>query len=210
MLSIATATAISGNMIEAHSAKMLSNKELGAKQMKTNLEALLSYYEEVKEKGQQEIDMAKVIGFALFSTRRIGEITKIKWDQVDDEGQRILIKDMKGASGDAWCHVPDEAWAIMNSIPKSKEGPFPYKSTSIKASFDRVCKLLQIKNISIYDLRDEGITRLFEIGWDASSVASVSGHSNLGSMGKFTHLSGVGDKYKDWAKSIVTSKKGFS
>ena len=68
--------------------------------MITKLEALLGYYDDLMGKGRQEIDMAKVIGFALFSTRRLGEITNIKWNQVDDEGQRVLIKDMKGAGAD--------------------------------------------------------------------------------------------------------------
>lgn len=175
--------------------------------MITKLEALLGYYEELKGKGRQEIDMVKVIGFGLFSTRRLDEITKIKWDQVDDEGQRVLIKDMKGPGGDVWCQVPDEAWAIMSSIPRSKDGPFPYSTTLIQDSFNKVCKVLQIKDLSFYDLRDEGVARLFEIGWDVSKAASVSGHSQLGAMGKYTHLSGAGDKYRDWAwiEKIVAS-----
>lgn len=102
---------------------------------------------------------------------------------------RVLIKDMKGAGADTWCHVPDEAWALINSIPRSNDGPFPYSVTSINASFNKACKVLKIKNLSFYDLRDEGIARLFEMGWDAPKAASVSGYLELGALGKYTDLS---------------------
>ena len=176
--------------------------------MITKLEALLGYYDDLMGKGRQEMDRAKVIGFALFSTRRLGEITNIKWNQVDDEGQRVLIKDMKGAGADTWCHVPDEAWVIINSIPRNNDGPFPYSVTSINASFNKACKVLKIKDLSFYDLRDEGIARLFEMGWDAPKVASVSGHLELGALGKYADLSGTGGQYKGWCwvEKIVASE----
>lgn len=64
--------------------------------MIAKLEVLLGYKEELKGKRRQEADMVKRISFGSFSTRRLSEITKIKWDHVDDEVQRVLIKDMKG------------------------------------------------------------------------------------------------------------------
>lgn len=56
--------------------------------MITKLEALLGYYEELKSEGRQEFEMFKVFDFGLFSTRRLDEITKVKWDQIDGEGGR--------------------------------------------------------------------------------------------------------------------------
>src|SRR5690606_23935915 len=44
------------------------------------LDRLLTYYCEMRDRRQQEIDMVRMIGFALFSTRRQEEITRIRWD----------------------------------------------------------------------------------------------------------------------------------
>ena len=87
----------------------------------------------------------------------------------------------------------------MMSVPKSVgKIPFPYNSKSISASFTRACKFLGIEDLRFHDLRHEGVSRLFEIGWDIPQVASVSGHRNWNSMRRYTHLKGEGDKYKDW------------
>lgn len=192
-----------------------SSKERDRRPKIKELESILSHYEEMKSRRRQEIDMVKVVGFALFSTRRMDEITRIRWDLIDEEDQRVLIKDMKNPGAkwgnDIWCYVPDEAWAIMQSIPRSKEGPFPYNSKSISASFTRACKFLQIENLHFHDLRHEGVTRLFEMSWDIPKVASVSGHRDWNSMRRYTHLRGVGDRYEgwEWVNRIVESKSIF-
>jgi hypothetical protein len=36
-----------------------------------------------------------IIGFAVFSTRRPEEIVRIRWCDLDADGQRILVRDMK-------------------------------------------------------------------------------------------------------------------
>lgn len=173
--------------------------------MISKLEALLNYYE---ERGQQETDMIKVIGFALFSTRRPSEIVEIKWDSIDEDKQKILIKNTKETGVDIWCHVPDEAWAIIKSISRRKDGPFPYTVQQINASFSKACKALQIKNLQFYDLRPEGIARLFAIGWDTPKVAAVLGHSDLATIQKHAQLIGPENKYSNWVwvKKIAESK----
>jgi integrase len=181
----------------------------------TELESILSHYAEMKERRRQEIDMVRVVGFALFSTRRMDEITRIKWGLMDEAGQRVLIKDMKNPGAkwgnDVWCYVPDEAWAIMMSVPRTKDGPFPYNSRSISASFTRACKFLQIEDLHFHDLRHEGVTRLFEMEWDIPKVASVSGHRDWNSMRRYTHLAGAGDKYEgwDWINRVIESRSIF-
>lgn len=189
-----------------------SSKERDRRPTISELETILSYYEEMKTRRRQEIDMMRVVGFALFSTRRMDEITRIEWSSMDEEGQRVLIKDMKNPGNkwgnDVWCYVPDEAWSILQSIPKGKDGPFPYNSRSISASFTRACKFLGIEDLRFHDLRHEGVTRLFEMSWGIPRASSVSGHRDWNSLRRYTHLEGVGDKYEgwDWVDRIVKSK----
>lgn len=166
------------------------------------LDAILSYYEEMKSRRRQEIDMLRVIVFALFSTRRQDEITRISWDQVNEQDKTVLIKDMKNPGAkwgnDVWCWVPDEAWRVMQSAEKDGDRPFPYNGRSVSSSFTRACKFLEIEDLRFHDLRHEGISRLFEAGHDIPKVASASGHRDWNSMRRYTHLRGTGDKYADW------------
>nr|WP_225780668.1 site-specific integrase [Pseudomonas sp. Marseille-Q3773] len=86
------------------------------------LERIIKYFQKVRDARRQEIDMVRVVVFALFSTRRQEEITRIRWDALNDQEQSALITDMKNPGqkygNDVWCHMPDEAWRILQSMPR--------------------------------------------------------------------------------------------
>ena len=178
------------------------SKERNRRPTLEELDKLFQYFGEMRDRRKQEIDMVRVTAFALFSTRRQEEITRIKWNALDEQRQMVLITDMKNPGqkygNDVWCHVPDEAWRIMMSMPKVAEDVFPYNSRSISASFTRACHFLEIDDLHFHDLRHDGVSRLFEMGWDIPKVASVSGHRDWNSMRRYTHLKGDGDPYKNW------------
>lgn len=166
------------------------------------IKTILEYFAEMRDRRKQEIDMVRVVTFALFSTRRQEEITRIRWSAMDEARQSVLITDMKNPGqkygNDVWCHVPDEAWRILQSMPKTEDEVFPYNSRSISAAFTRACRFLEIEDLHFHDLRHDGVSRLFEMGWDIPKVASVSGHRDWNSMRRYTHLRGNGDPYKGW------------
>ena len=174
------------------------------------LERIIKYFQKVRDARRQEIDMVRVVVFALFSTRRQEEITRIRWDALNDQEQSALITDMKNPGqkygNDVWCHMPDEAWRILQSMPRVADEVFPYNSRSISASFTRACHFLQIDDLHFHDLRHDGVSRLFEKGWDIPRVASVSGHRDWNSMRRYTHLRGKGDPYEGWEmlEEVVT------
>ncbi|WP_070096206.1 tyrosine-type recombinase/integrase [Pseudomonas sp. NBRC 111139] len=174
------------------------------------LEHIIKYFQKVRDARRQEIDMVRVVVFALFSTRRQEEITRIRWDALNDQEQSALITDMKNPGqkygNDVWCHMPDEAWRILQSMPRVADEVFPYNSRSISASFTRACHFLQIDDLHFHDLRHDGVSRLFEKGWDIPRVASVSGHRDWNSMRRYTHLRGKGDPYEGWEmlEEVVT------
>lgn len=166
------------------------------------LERILNYFVEMRGRRRQQIDMVRVTVFALFSTRRQEEITRIRWDALNEKERSALITDMKNPGqkhgNDVWCHLPDEAWRILQSMPRVAAEVFPYNSKSVSAAFTRACYFLEIKDLHFHDLRHDGVSRLFEMGWDIPKVASVSGHRDWNSMRRYTHLRGHGDPYKGW------------
>jgi len=166
------------------------------------LDKLLAHFQEIQQRRPTSINMLKVLGFALFSTRRQEEITRIRWADLDAEHQRVLVRDMKNPGqkigNNVWCHLPDEAWAILQSMPREREEIFPYNSSSIGAAWTRACKFLGIEDLHFHDLRHEGVSRLFEMGWDIPRVSSVSGHRDWNSLRRYTHLKRRADRYAGW------------
>jgi len=179
------------------------SKERERRPSLSELDRLLCHFAECAARRRQSVDMLRVTAFALFSTRRQEEITRIRWNAINEKEQSVLITDMKNPGqkygNDVWCHVPDEAWQILQSMPKVSDFVFPYNARTVSANFTRACHFLGIEDLHFHDLRHEGISRLFEMGWDIPHVASVSAHRDWNSLRRYTHLKGQGDKYADWA-----------
>ncbi|UVL17675.1 site-specific integrase [Pseudomonas sp. B21-044] len=174
------------------------------------LDKVLEHFYEMLRRRPTVIHMPKIIAFAIFSTRRMDEITRICWDDLDEYRQAVKVRDMKNPGqklgNDVWCHLPDEAWNIVQSMPRECAEIFPYKTDSIGAAWSRACKMVGVEDLHFHDLRHEGVSRLFEIGWDIPRVSSVSGHRDWNSMRRYTHLNGRGDAYSNWKwlKRILT------
>lgn len=166
----------------------------------SELDRLMVHFTEQWQRGSATVPMARIIPFALFSTRRLGEIIRIEWGDYDEAGKRVLVRDMKHpgqkAGNDQWCDLPDAAIPFMGEPGAGRI--FPFTDDAISAAFTRACKLLEIEDLRFHDLRHEGVSRLFEMGWSIPRVATVSGHRSWHSLQRYTHLRQTGDKYEEW------------
>jgi len=163
---------------------------------------LLTFFEERQKRAPQAVPMVKVILFAIFSTRRQEEITRIRWEDYEPGNKRVMVRDMKNpgqkVGNHVWCDLPPEAMAVIDSMPKKQDRIFPYGTDAISAAFTRACKVLGIEDLTFHDLRHEGASRLFEIGWDIPHVATVTGHRSWNSLKRYSHIRQTGDKYDGW------------
>lgn len=148
----------------------------------------------------QAAPMPAIIAFALFSTRRQEEITRIMWKHL--EPGRIMVEDMKHPGekigNNVFVDLPPEAEAILRAQPQRDDRIFPYGTDAISASFTRACATLGIEDLHFHDLRHEGITRLFEMGKSIPHVAAVSGHRSWQSLQRYTHVRQTGDRWAGW------------
>ncbi len=107
----------------------------------TELDLILDHFREKRIKTPQSSPMAAIIAFAIFSTRRQEEITLIEWRDLDCEGKRILVRNMKHPGekigNDVWCDLPDPALRIVEAMPRNGERIFPYSTDAICAAFTR-------------------------------------------------------------------------
>jgi integrase len=175
------------------------------------LDTLMKFFQERQRRRPAAAPMMKIIAFAIFSTRRQEEIVRIRWCDFDEEHDRILVRDMKNPGNkignDIWCDLPAEAVDIIKSMPKreNEERIFPFTTDAISASFTRACQFLAIEDLHFHDLRHDGVSRLFELGWNIPHVAAVSGHRSWQSLKRYTHLRQRGDKYEDWKWPPIVS-----
>jgi hypothetical protein len=79
------------------------------------LDKLMEHFGVIAKRRGGSIPMQKIIPFAIFSTRRQDEISRIAWK--DKEPGRVMVRDMKHpgekAGNDTWCDLVPEAERII-------------------------------------------------------------------------------------------------
>ncbi len=171
------------------------------------LDTLMAYFSQREQREPRVLPMTEITYFALFSNRRQAEITRLKFAEFDETYGEIMVRDMKHPGekigNDVMTKLPQEALNCVlarKTSRKQRDGlVFPFDSGTISRAFTDACAMLGIKDLHFHDLRHEGISRLFEMGWAIPNVAQVSGHRSWSSLKRYTHLRQDGDKYKDWS-----------
>jgi len=145
----------------------------------------------------------KIIAFAIASSRRLSEITRIRWDDLNYADKKVRVRDMKHPGqkegNDVWVLLSDEALQIIMSMPKVDDKIFPYQSDSLSTAFMRLVELFEnIEDLHFHDLRHEAVSRAFEMGWSAAKVRMMSGHRSWSSLEIYTNLEKIGDRLEGW------------
>ncbi len=76
----------------------------------------------------------------------------------------------------------------MLKQPKRGERIFPHNPLYLSEKFHEAAKAAGVEDAVLHDLRHEGISRMFELGFQIQEVAMVSGHTNWKTLKRYTHL----------------------
>ena len=132
------------------------------------------------------IPYVDLLDFSILSCMRVGEVCRIRWDDVDETQKAVTVRDRKDPRKKAGNHmiVPllGGAWELLQKQPRTEERVFPYNERSVAAGFQRVRNELGIEDLRYHDLRREGASRLFEKGYSIDEVAQVTGHRNINTL----------------------------
>jgi len=176
----------------------------------------MKHFGAIRARRPRSTPMATLIAFAIFSTRREDEISRLAWPDLDENHSRILVRDMKNpGEKNIWCDLTPEALAVIRAQPRTSERIFPYSTDTICAAFTRACYAVGINTeempaklcLHFHDLHD-GVSRLFKLGWNIPHVAGVSGHRGWQSLKRYTHIRQTGDRYADWPLLAVIAAGG--
>ena len=167
------------------------------------LDRMCQHFIAQREWAPDAVPMDRIIPFAIASTRRQEEIVTIRWEDFDEEGSRVLVRDMKDPKkkqgNNIWVELLPEAVAIIKAMPRVSDRIFPYTTDAVTAAFTRTRRLVGIdEDLVFHSLRHDGVSRLFEMGRTIPQGASVPGHKSWQSLKRYTHLRQTGDKYADW------------
>lgn len=143
-------------------------------------------------KKRQKIPMSAIIDFAVATTMRAAEITRIKWSDVDFEKKTVIIRDRKHPKKKKGNHqkvaLLADAWSILVAQPRAHDQVFPYNPKSISTNFTDAVSDCSIEDLHFHDLRHEGTTRLFEMGYDIPRVAIFTGHNDWKQLARYVQL----------------------
>ncbi|MBT0725171.1 site-specific integrase [Rosenbergiella sp. S61] len=179
------------------------SKRRSRRPVSDELDRLLAGLEARGDHASAKIPFVDILNFSILSCMRIGEVCKIRWDDIDEKQKAVVVRDRKDPRKKAGNHmlVPllGDAWDIAQKQPKTSDLIFPYNSRSVSAGFQRVRNKLGIDDLRYHDLRREGASRLFEAGFSIEEVAQVTGHRSLNVLWQvYTELypKSLHDKYQ--------------
>lgn len=177
------------------------------------LDRLIIGLRERASKRQSIIPYEDILNFSILSCMRIGEVCRIRWEDIDSKQKAVMVRDRKDPRKKVGNHmmVPllGEAWKIVQRQPKKSELIFPYNPQSVSAGFHRVRDQLGIQDLRYHDMRREAASRLFEAGFSIEEVAQVTGHRNLNILWQvYTELypKSLHEKFDQLQKSNLTEK----
>lgn len=134
--------------------------------------------------------------FAVETGMRRGELLKMRWRDVDLAAGVLNIPVTKT---DKSRRIPltDRAVEILRDRAEGNSPAdvvFPVSANAFRLGWERCKKRAaklgtpQVQSLRFHDLRHEAVSRFFEMGLNTAEVASISGHRDLRSLFRYTHL----------------------
>ena len=173
--------------------RVIAKPKRRERRLKEGEEGLILKHFETRGRSAK-IPMRDIVRFALATSRREEEITRLRWDDLDRKKGIALLRDVKHPTSKEGNHkefrLLAEAWDIIDSQPRIEGEPrvFPYDSKSVGAAFTRAMPILGIEDLHFHDLRHEATSRFFEAGYDIPQVVHFTLHESWQTLKRYTHL----------------------
>jgi integrase len=151
------------------------------------------------QESDSAVELVAIVRLEIETAARLGELLKLKWNQIDLRRQTAQLKDTKNGD-DRTVPLSKTAVAVLHSMPRHISGRVFWRwaaADSFNKLWVRTCKRAGIEDLKFHDLRHEAVSRLFEKGLNPMEAASVSGHKTLAMLKRYTHL-----KAEDLAKKL--------
>jgi integrase len=133
-----------------------------------------------------------LLDFCLWTCMRIGEVCRITWDDLNIENRTVLVRDRKHPTRKFGNHqhVPllQGSFELLLTLPRQDKRIWPLNPMYVSKVFHDSAVKAGVLDVVLHDLRHEGITRMFEAGFQIHEVALVSGHRDWKMLRRYTHV----------------------
>lgn len=128
----------------------------------------------------------------LLTSMRASEITSLRWEDYDDKAGVVLVRERKHPrlkeANDQLVPLLRAAVEIVERQPRGGPLIFPFKAKTFSNIFPRACRAVGVSGLRFHDLRHDGVSRLFELGYHIHEVALFSGHRDWKQLKRYTQL----------------------
>ncbi len=149
-------------------------------------------------------DYQPIIRFAILTGLRLGEIWRLRWEDVDWGGRQITVhgKGSKVATIPLAPDVRELLWPLRGHHPdavftyevaRSRDGRVrgerqPITRSGLQTAFRRVLPHASIENFRFHDNRHTAATRLLRSGANLKVVQRLLRHEDIGTTTKYAHV----------------------
>ncbi|MEM5529536.1 tyrosine-type recombinase/integrase [Gammaproteobacteria bacterium AS21] len=173
--------------------KMISkSKQRDRRPTKAELWKLSRYFWRKQYNSNSTIPMLDIMWFQIYSTRRDAETCRIRWDDNNNERLTGMVRDAKHPTKKKGNHkrfkYTKSAWKIVQRQHQHDDCIFPYNPKTISSYFSNACRILNIHDLRLHDLRHEGTSRLFEQNYSIEQVPLFTLHEDWSTLKRYTHL----------------------
>lgn len=127
-----------------------------------------------------------VVQFALTTAMRRGEITKLKWEDLDIRRNILTVKDSKNGQS-RLLPLSDAALGILSVRNKQHEMVFNTTPNAVRLAWKRFQIKFDFGYLRFHDLRHEAISTFIELGLTFTEVAEIAGHKSIQQTHKYSH-----------------------
>jgi integrase len=133
-----------------------------------------------------------IVGMAVSTGMRRGELMRIRWRDVDIPGGRILLSVTKNGKP-RFAYLNQLANQVIESLDSAtrlaSELLFPNVTPAqVTVAFIRACQAADIVDFSLHDLRHTFASQLRMKGADLHTVGQLLGHKDLRMTARYSHL----------------------
>lgn len=157
------------------------------------------------DRPRSAVPMWDIVLFAICTCMRLGEIVALRWEDIDLEERTLLVRDRKDprmpeGNSDRIPLLVGPVVALGKTIDpvevllrqktaRARQGRvFNNSKQAVTAAFIAACRSSGVVDLHFHDLRHDGVSRLFEFGFDIPRVALVSGHKSWKHLQRYTNL----------------------
>lgn len=186
-----------------HTGTVADSQERSRRPTEEELTSLATYF---CTRPRTTLPMMDIALFAVATCMRLGEIVGpggVVWEDLDITNRTIWVRARKDPTRQRDDLVPllvgpvtfqgntvDPCEIIMRqSTSYIRAGAiFPFSEQRVSLAFTNACSACSVTDLRFHDLRHDGISRLFEAGFDIPQVAAISGHKSWKNLARYTHL----------------------